>query len=446
MAEQLIVGIDLGSSKFSTTVASRDEQGSLRYLGHASTASAGFRAGELVDEDAFTQAFRAVLREARMVANREIVDVMVSVPTAGLLAVTNQGQVTLETGYPVYQPDIDRVIEAASGEEQPGQRTIHRIVQAFAINGERVSNPIGRSGQTLQVWLREFLAPQSLVDAIQHAAGPEIRVHAIVPGAIAAGEAVLRNDERERGVVLLDIGGTTTDLALFANGALYDAGGIDMGGQHITQDLAAVLDIEADQAERLKRTHGICSVTNASRLGVDWSPRGIAMLQNQAKEGVLRRDVPRVVAGARFEQLLEQVAELVETQARGVHFHAGVVITGGASRMPGIAEVVQERTGLPVRCAGVLGGNGFPDIDDPAAAASIGLVRYIALRSRPPRPERPKRRAADKDWRVAGSWSALEATESGTQQHIRPRRGTDRHWGRTMRDWMRGFIPSGSDA
>lgn len=446
MAEQLIVGIDLGSTKFSTTVASRDQSGTLRYLGHASTASGGFKAGKLVDEEEFAHAFQAVLAEARMVANRPIVDVMISVPAAGLTAETNQGQISVDTGYPIYQPDIDRVIAAAAGEERPGSQTIHRVVQGFAINGERLRNPIGRTGQTLQVWLREFLAPRSLIEAIQHAAADAIRVHAVVPGAVAAGEAVLRTDERERGVVLLDIGGLTTDLAMFADGALYDVGGFDLGGQHITQDLAAVLDIQLDQAERLKRTHGICSVTQASQLGIDWSPRGIAALQNQAKQGALRRDVPRVVAGARFEQLLGHVAELVEGNARGVQFHAGVVITGGASRTPGISEVVHERTGLPVRCAGVLGGDGFPDIEDPAASVSIGLVRYVALRSRPPRPDRRKRRQQEETWRANASWSALEATDDRPPTSENPRRHRDRKWGRAMRDWMRGFIPSSSDA
>ncbi|MFW6075560.1 MAG: cell division protein FtsA, partial [Chloroflexota bacterium] len=377
MPEQLIVGIDIGSMTMTTSVARGEPSAGFRHVGYATTMSAGIRCDEVLDKAKFERAFAAALDEARSLAGGRFDDIVVSVASSELLGVTNQGHVNVDTGYPIYQADVDRALAAAEGAVRHGYRAIHRVVQGFSINGERVRNPIGRVGQTLQVYVRDFLAPTALIEAIQEAANQaSIRVQAIVPSAVASGEAVLRADERERGVVLIDIGGASTDIAMYADGALWEIGGTAVGGHHITRDLAALLDLSLEDAERMKYRHGVSTVEGAAQLDIDWSPRGIAALQNQARQGNLRRDVPRVVAGARLEQILADVKNLLEEHSRGLHFHAGVVITGGASRMPGVTDVISARLGLPVRVGAALAADGFPEIPDAGASAALGLVRY----------------------------------------------------------------------
>ncbi len=258
----------------------------------------------------------------------------------------------------------------------------------------------------------------------------------MVPSAVAAGEAVLRQDQRERGVVLLDIGGTLTDVAIYIDGVLFDIGGLDQGGYQITQDLAAVLGVPLDVAERLKMLHGVASLHTMKGLDIEWSPRGIARLQREAREGTLRRDVPRAIAGARYQQLLTEVRKSVESSVSGLQFHAGVVITGGSASMPGVEEVTRELLQLEVHRGNVLDMEGFPSIDDPAASVAIGLVRYCGTRARSGSTSRPRREQVRQlspqqfPWRSGGGNEREQAPDSG------------RPWGRIMREWMRGFIPA----
>lgn len=449
MPEQLYVGIDIGASKFSTAVAVSDPSGGARYLGHGRTPAAGLRAGEVKDQLEFNKAIKAAIDEARTLSGYDIADIVVSVSGTHLVATTNQGQVSLDAGYPIYQPDIDRVLSEAQPTAQPGYQTIHRVVQGFAVNGDPIRNPVGRTGQTLQVWVRDFSLPMPLVEAIQRAASEQkARVHAIIPSAVASGEAVLRQDERERGVILMDIGAMTTEIALYADGSLFDIGGFELGSHHITRDLATLLDMPLPDAEQIKCRHGVSSVLSAEALGVDWSPRGIASIQNQARNGTLRRDVPRAIAGARIEQIVGELRQMLQRAAGDLQFRAGVVITGGAASAPGIDAVVRELMHLEVRCGDVLPCEGFPPIADPTSSGSIGLVRYCAGRAHVQQsPRRPRGRSREREQPANVGAGPFRMAVSGGAPEIdvtqAPR--TERAWGQAMREWARGFIPARGD-
>ncbi|CAN5572478.1 cell division protein FtsA [soil metagenome] len=437
MAEQHFIGIDIGSTKLGVAVASGDPSGGLSYLGHDAVPVAGVKRGAIYDQAAFSSSLGDAIKVARAIARRPVADIVVSLSSWLVDAETNQGQISVDTGYPIYQPDVDRVIADSRAAANPQYQLIHRAVQGFAVNGERMLNPLGRVGRTLNVWVRDFRIPVTLAEGLQEAAAAfDARIHAMVPASVAAGEAVLRQDERERGVILLDIGGAITDIAMYVDGVLFDIGGVEQGGIQITQDLAAVLGIPLDAAERVKKLHGIGSLRAMQGLGIEWSPRGIARLQREAREGTLRRDVPRAIAGARYHQLLDDVRKQIESAAPGLQFHAGVVITGGSADMPGIAEVTRELLQLEVRCGGILEIDGFPPISDPASSAAVGLVRYCGTRARSGAGARPRRDqtrqmpAGHFPWRLDDGSGRDEASEGGRQ------------WGRIMRDWMRGFIPA----
>ena len=436
MAEQHFVGIDIGSTKLGIAVASGDPAGGLRYLGHDSVPVSGVKRGAIVDQAAFSAALGEALQVARRIAGRPVADIVVSLSSWLIDARTSQGRISVDTGYPIYQPDIDRVIADSRREMDDEFTLIHRAVQGFAVNGERVLNPLGRVGRTLHVWIRDFSIPTTFAEGLQAAASAyDARIHAMIPAAVAAGEAVLRQDERERGVILLDIGGSLTDVAIYVDGVLFDVGGIEQGGMEITKDLAAVLGVPLDVAERMKVLHGVGSLSVMQELDIQWTPRGIARLQREAREGTLRRDVPRAIAGARFHQLLDDVRKSVESSLEGLQFHAGVVITGGSANMPGVEEVTRELLQLEGHCGSILEMEGFPPIDDPAASAAIGLVRYCGTRSRSGSTTRPRREQVRQLPERTLPWrSGADEKSSGDGTHGRP-------WGRIMREWMRGFIP-----
>lgn len=447
MAAQLFVGIDMGSTKFSTTVATVERDGTPRYVGHGSTQAGGIQAGELVDLVTFNQALRLVLDEARFLSGQPVEDVVVSVAGAQLTSSLTTSQTPLVAGTPISQRDVDRVVASARQTELPGRRTVHRIVQGFSVDGEGVQNPIGRAGKVLEVWMRDYTVDERLTSGIvSSAASQGVRVHALVPGGVAAAEAVLRPDERERGVILIDIGGANTDVALFVGGNLYDLNGFHLGGRHISRDLATILELPLDVAETLKQRCGVSSGHN-SDLGVDWGPRGLATLRNQARAGTLSREVPKVIAGARLEQILVQARRFIQESAPDIRFHAGVVLTGGSSRLPGIDQAARQVLGLDVRCGDVLAGSGFPAVADPAASVSIGLVRYTATRgsARPHPRDVPPEDQLDQGRRIR--------TPSASQVRSRlwprnPAPGSvvqPRQWSIVMRDWMRDFIPARGD-
>ena len=435
MAEQHFIGIDIGSTKLGVAVAAGDPSGGLRYLGHDSVPIAGMKRGAIIDQAAFSTAFGEAVQVARAIAGRPVPDIVVSLSSWLVDASTHQGQISVDTGYPIYQPDIDRVIAESRATSDPHFQLIHRAVQGFAVNGERLLNPLGRVGRTLHVWVRDFSIPTTLAEGLQEAAAAyDARIHAMVPSAVAAGEAVLRQDQRERGVVLLDIGGTLTDVAIYTDGVLFDIGGLDQGGFQITQDLAAVLGIPLDAAERLKMLHGVRSLSGMHDLDIEWTPRGIARLQREAREGTLRRDVPRAIAGARYQQLLTEVRKSVASSLQGLQFHAGVVITGGSASMPGVEDVTRELLQLEVHRGKILEMDGFPAIEDPAASAAVGLVRYCGTRARSGSGARPRREQVRQLSPQQFPW------RSGNEREQAPDSG--RQWGRIMREWMRGFIPA----
>lgn len=458
MADQLIVGIDIGSTKFSSAVALFNRKGSIQYLGHGSTPSAGINGGRISDPASLANALKMALDEVRHLAGAPIQDLVISVAGAQVAPIDRRGQIRLDGGSSIGRREVERAIESARSDDPEGLRTIHRVVQTFAVNGEPTTAPLERFGSDLEVWIRDFAVTTELVEGIREAAGAvSTRVHAFVPGGVAAGEAALTAEERQQGVILIDIGGATTDVAVYIDGELHDLSGFPLGGHHLTQDLALVLEVPLDVAERLKCRDGVSPAGEAAKVPVDWGPRGIARIQRQAREGTLSGDVVRAITGARMEQILQRAKEIAQrTDGHNQSRSGSIVVTGGSSRLRGIDDAASAVFGLPARRGDILPSDGFPPIADPSSSASIGLVRYCASRGawaaqpppeqhggRPPRPEREKR-----GWLPARAKEPRDEPVPHQVVSIIEYTGTveARDWGRLMRDWMRGFIPARIDA
>lgn len=458
MADQLIVGIDIGSTKFSSAVALYSRSGAIQYLGHGSTPSAGLKAGRVVDRAALARALKMALDEVRHLAGAPIQDLVVSVAGAQLAPIDRRGQMRLDGGRSIGQREVELAIESAVSDDPEGLRTVHRVVQGFAVNGERTDAPLGRFGNDLDVWIRDFAVTTELVEGIREAAGSvSTRVHAFVPGGVAAGEASLTAEERRDGVILVDIGGATTDIAVYIDGELHDLTGFPLGGHHVTQDLAVVLEVPLETAERIKCREGVSSPIEAAKVPVDWGPNGIARLQRQARDGTLSGDVVRAITGARMEQILQRAREIaLRTDGHNYPPGGSIVVTGGSSKLRGIEDVASAVFQRPARRGDILPSDGFPPIADPSSSTSVGLVRYCASRgawAAPPSSEHHDEGRSDRHVRGKRGWkparTATRHEEPVTQQHVNRFAGSNvetRAWGRLMREWMRGFIPARTDA
>lgn len=455
MADQLIVGIDIGSTKFSSAVALYNRSGRITYLGHGSTPSAGMKGGRISDPEALARAMRLALDEVRHLTGSAIQDLVISVAGAQMAPIERHGQVRLDAGYPIGHREVEQAIEAAFDNDPEGLKTVHRVVQGFSVHGQATRSPIGRHANDLDVYVRDFAVTTELVEGIRQAAASlGMRVHAFVPGGVAAGEAALTQEERENGVVLIDIGGATTDVASYIDGDLHDVSGFPLGGHHLTQDIAAVLEVSLEAAERLKRRDGIATSSESSRVPVDWGPRGIARIQRQARDGTLSADVVRAIAGARLEQILQRARDIaLRTDGHNGSRHGSIVVTGGSSNLKGIEEAAAEVFGLPARRGEILPSTGFPPIADPASSTSVGLVRYCASRGAwaadssseegwPPEPVRAGHGRNDEQSR----WNDAPLYTDVRRDASRAQSSGGRDWGQFMRNWMREFIPARSDA
>ena len=460
MRDTLLVGIDVGSSTLCSTVATRASDGSLRYIGHGSTPSAGFRAGVVTDPNALTEAFVWALGEAVGLAGRPVHNVILSVSGAQLTAVDRHGACALELASPVTGDDVMRALAGGPAQGLHGKHVIQRVVRAIALDGQRLDDPTGRIGKRLEVETRDYAVSTSLLNALRDAAERAgAHVQALVPAAVAAAAATLRDIEREDGALLVDIGSMTSDIAYYRNGELRELASVPFGGQHITLDLAQLLDISEADAEDLQWQHGATDPFSVAVDGIEWGSRGIATLQRLAARGRVPAPAVQAIAGARLRIIAEQLGETLATLGVNPRLDAmrGVVLTGGAAKLTGIDAVLADALGVPVRRAGVLAAEGFPEIPDPAVSASIGLLRYCARRLAAGDDERvtPAVRRRNRVEPVAGADTPESTSRLGSERlSLPPRRQpafgakresyyqASRGLGRWMFAWVREFIPA----
>lgn len=446
MPDQFIVGIDIGSSKLCSAVALRDRDGAVRYVGHGSTASGGLRAGEISDPEALGSALRRAVEEARYLIGVTVEDVVATVAGARIETLERMGGVDLGSGKPIDARDIRRALEDARGRDPGGWATIHRVVRAFAVDSEPVDDPTGRFGRRLDAWTRDFAVPTQLTDGLRRAADiAGINVHTLVPTGVAVASAVSSQSERESGVAVIDIGSATTDIAVYLDGELQHLASIPLGGHHITADVASILEVPVVEADRLKREHGAISEDVDEEL-IEWTPRTIAALQRQAKYGTVPGAAVRSITAARTVQIIDTVKETLDGFDATRRLGAGAILTGGASQLVGIVDITRAILGTTVRTGQVLPGRGFPSIADPGVSAAVGLIRYVSGRAVGPAPARQRSPAATGIVHPTVmnpfAWhDTIDVTSHGSSRHG-PAGGSQRDWGRVVRDWVREFIPA----
>lgn len=448
MPDQFIVGVDIGSSKLSSAVAVREQAGTIRYIGHGSAPSAGMRGGDIVDAEGLANSLKRAVEEARYLIGADVQDIALSVSGARIETLERTGGVDLDPNRRIGPADVMRALSDLRGGEHGGVQTIHRVVRSFSIDADPVADPTGRSGRRLDVWVRDFAIPASLVERLRRAADSAgVRIHTFLPEGVAVGSATLSQSERDAGVAVIDIGSATTDIAVYLNGDLQHLAAFPLGGHHITQDVASILSVSIEDAESLKRAHGVVSRDDAEDdLILEWTPRTIAMLQRQASYGNVPPSAIRSITAARVIQIIDRTKEILDGYEVTRRLRAGVVLTGGTAQLDGIVEIARTILGVPVRAGTILAGDGFPAIADPGAAAAVGLTRYLATRATSPTASSSSRSAAA----TAIIHPVVARTIAGQDTiDVIPRRAPNRGersgWGQAVRDWLREFIPAKPD-
>ena len=372
--ERIIVGLDIGTTKICTVIGEVASDGVLDIIGEGTVPSDGLRKGVVVNLERTIAAVRQSVAAAQRVAGVDVSSAWVGVAGSHLKALTSHGMSAIRRGYDVTRTDVERTIENARAVPmEANMEILHVIPQEYVVDGnDGIKDPIGMSGVRLEVDVHIVAGAQGPLQNLRRCAtDADIMVDGMVVQALASGLAVLNHGEQELTTLLIDIGGGTTDVGVFRRGTLAHSAVIPLGGDHITQDISQLLRIPPDEAERVKRRYGVALPELADRdveLEVA-NPNYTASISTFELAQVIK---PRVV------EILDFVRRDIEQRMGALELLAGnVVITGGASLMPGVEQVANERFRLPVRIGKPDGVSGLAEVvASPAHATAVGLVRY----------------------------------------------------------------------
>ena len=370
---EIIVGLDIGTTKVAAVVGEVNEDG-VDVIGIGSHPSAGLHKGVVVNIDATCNSINRAVEEAEQMAGVDINTVYAGIAGGHISSFNNNGIVAVKNRE-ISDEDVARVIDQAKAVAIPLDReVIHAIPQGYVVDDqEGIRNPVGMSGVRLEARVHivtgAVTSAQNIVRCAQRCG---LNVADIVLEQIASAEAVLHEDEKELGVALVDIGGGTTDLIVYVDGAVAHTSVISVGGHHLTGDIALGLRTPKAEAERIKQRHG-CALVKL----VDPDER----IQVPSVGGRPPTEQPRQVLSHIIEPRVEEIFSLVHRAILDTGYAdllaSGLVITGGATLLEGMPEAAEEVTGLPVRRGVPFGFGGMEDmVANPIYATGSGLVNY----------------------------------------------------------------------
>jgi cell division protein FtsA len=373
--DEIVVGIDVGTTKVCTLVG-RVEPETIRILGSGIEPSEGIKKGVIVDLAAASEAITRSVQKAEQVSGVEITGALVSLAGAHISSINSRGVVGV-SGETIDEDDILRALDAARAVAIPHNREIIHIIQrGFNVDGQDgVTMPLGMHGYRLEVEAHIITAAQATVENLRQcvgAAGVEVLQFVLNP--LASGDVVLSDGERQMGVAVCDIGGGTTDLAIYVDGHVWHTMVLAVGGNHITNDIATGLRLPLAQAEEIKIKHGYAMKTG---VGAE-EYLTVRAYGEDAPIKISRQDLAHIIE-ARVEEIFTLILQEIKRSGYDGLLPAGMVLTGGTSALPGIRQLASQVLGIPVRTAGPENMVGLVDqLKSPAYSTGFGLLQWAA--------------------------------------------------------------------
>ena len=342
----LLVGLDIGTSKVVALVAELSPEGQFNVLGLGQTSSKGLKKGVVVNIEATVQSIQKALEEAELMSDRRIIQVFTGIAGNHIVSFNSSGMVAIRDKE-VGAGDVERVLETAKAINIPtDQQILHILIQEFIIDGqEDVREPIGMSGLRLEVKVHivtgAVSAAQNIVKCVRRCG---LEVNDLILQPLASSLAVLTEDEKELGVVLIDIGGGTTDIAIYSQGSIRHTAVIPIAGDQITNDIAIALRTPTIEAEDLKIHHGVArqELADATAM-IDVPGVGDREPRPMSKQALAAVIEPRV------EELFTLVRNIVRESGYEDMVSSGIVLTGGTAMMPGMEELAEHVFLKPAR-------------------------------------------------------------------------------------------------
>ena len=409
--DDIVVGLDVGTTKVCAIVGELTDTG-VDVVGIGTAPSKGLRKGTVVNLEATIETIRRAIEEAELMAGCEISEVLTGIAGGHIKGFNSHGIVAVKER-DVKAGDVSRVLEAAQAVAIPMDRkVVAAIPQEFVVDDQAgVRDPLGMAGVRLEARVHIVTAAvtsaRNIVNACKSAG---LHVADLALQQLASAEAVLTDDERELGVALVDIGGGTTDIAVFMGNSVVHTAVLALGGNHLTSDIAQGLRTPKDEAERLKQKYG-CALTSLVAPHEEMSVPSVGGRDART----LSRQILSEIIEARMEEILLLVRRELERAGVLEELHSGVVLTGGATLLSGLTDLAEDIFELEVRRGTPDGVGGLTDVvRSPKYATGVGLVLQAAGRARP---------GSDAHY-VA---SASSSTDHGIYRRIDSR----------MKDWIR---------
>ncbi len=373
-----VVGIDVGTTKICTMVAEVRPDGRVNILGVGLTPSKGLDKGVVVNIDDAVNAISTSVEKAERLSGYRIGTAYVGIAGKHVQSLNSRGVVAISRqDHEITALDVSRAVESAQAVAIPTQREIiHVIPRAYIVDGhENIRDPVGMSGYRLEVETHivtgEVMAIQNLIKSVERAG---VVIDDLVLQPLASGEAVLTAEDKDRGVVLVDIGGGTTDIAIFIQGGIWHSVVLPVGGNHFTNDIVYVLHTPHNTAEYLKLKYG-SAIAEAPEEGQDDRIKTESFAPGEQIE-VSRYELNQILQ-ARAEQIVDLIAAEIRRSGYEGLLPAGIVLTGGAALLPRFDELVREMLGMPVRIGSPTNLTGLSDaVDSPPYATGVGLVKW----------------------------------------------------------------------
>lgn len=374
--ENFITACDIGSSKICVLIGEQNTHSALDVIGKGAAPNRGTRKGNIINVDATIEAIKRAAEEAEIMAGVQIARAWVGISGSNVRSFNSRGVVAVAgKEREISREDVTRVIDAARGVQIPqDHEVVHVVPREFAVDGQDgVGDPIGMVGSRLEADVHVVTAPvavtQNIVTCMNKAG---IEVVELVLEQFAASEAVLTDDEKELGIVLIDIGGGTTEVAVYQKGSIAHTSVVPVGGDHFTNDLAVVLRAPIADAERIKKKYG-----SALRSAVGEDEMVEVPMVGGREPKLCPRSTLADILQPRAEELLGLIQEDLQRLGVDREMRSGVVLTGGGAELEGLVEVAESIFEGPVRRGVPAGVGGLVDVvSRPEWATATGLLLY----------------------------------------------------------------------
>lgn len=377
---KIYAGLEIGTSTICVVVGEVLGNGSIKILGVGQAPSRGVRKGEIVDFETAQTCLNDALVEAEEKSDVEISNVYLAVSGSHIESLCNKGSIRIpevDGVNEITEEDLDEVREIARDIKLPPENVfLHSIIRDYYVDGqEKVQNPVGRQGQVVEADYHIIHGIKTrLQNTIRCVREIPINVEEVVFSPIAAAQVMLKRDDKDRGALLIDIGGGVTDYVMYSGGSVAQSGCIGVGGDHITNDISVVMKIPLTRSEKLKIDHG-------SALPESDEDSSIVLDDDPLKSGLeIDKELLNQIINARATEIFEQLKDRITKHDNLDTLGAGVFLTGGASKLKDIDKLAEDILGLPVSLARIssMSGASAP-FENPQLATAMGLIRYAQM-------------------------------------------------------------------